>query len=170
MTDTIEQPTELQVLKERADDMGIKYSPNIGVKSLREKVNGILAPATPKVESTLTKNSSLIREATKLIRVRVTNLNPNKKHSEGEWFRTGNSVISTITRFIPFESETHVEHMLLNLIKSREYAIVQEKKNFDGKLVPVRNMRKEFQLEILPALTQKELDQLASDQSKRQSV
>tara|TARA_B110000503_G_C7064539_1_gene378161 strand:+ start:485 stop:1006 length:522 start_codon:yes stop_codon:yes gene_type:complete len=173
MTDTTEQPTELQVLKERADDMGIKYSPNIGVKSLREKVNGILAPepvAQAAAPSKTSKYNTLLAEATKLIRVRVTNLNPNKKHSEGEWFRTGNSVISTISRFVPFENDTHVENMLLSLIKSREYAVVQEKKNSDGKMVPVRSMRREFQIEVLASLSAEELEQLAADQSKRQSV
>jgi len=171
MTDTIEQPSEIEVLKERADDIGIKYSPNIGVKALREKVNAKLAPAVEiSTKGKAPKYHDLVQEATKLIRIRVTNLNPNKKHSEGEWFRTGNSVISTIARFVPFENETHAENMILNLIKSREYAVVQEKKNADGKLVPIRSMRKEFQVEILAALTKEELNQLAADQSKRQSV
>ena len=110
------------------------------------------------------------KEATKLIRVRVSNLNPNKKHSEGEFFRTGNSVITTISRFIPFESDTHIENMLLTLLKQREYCIVVEKKNSEGKLVPIRQMRREFQIEILSPLTQKELDDLSIAQSRRQSV
>lgn len=183
MTDTIEQldddnaeliqPSELDVLKLRADDMGIKYSPNIGVAKLREKVNTKLAGSKapePVASKAVPKYQELRNEATKLVRVRITNLNPNKKHSEGEYFRTGNSVISTITRFVPFEHETHVENMLLTMIKNREYAIVTEKKGADGKLAPVRGMRREFQVEVLPPLTTKELDKLASDQSKRQSV
>lgn len=169
MTDT-PVTDELTLLKQRADDMGIKYSPNIGVDTLRTKVNDALAPKKSVAKADEPSFSQLRAEATKLIRVRITNLNPNKKHSEGEWFRTGNSVINTISRFVPFEQETHVENMLLNLIKTREYAIVQEKKNADGKLVPVRNTRREFQVEVLPALTEKELETLAAEQSKRQSV
>lgn len=172
MTDT-KQPSELETLKQRADDMGIKYSPNIGVDTLRTKVNDALQPKEKaKVvinPTTGSKYQDLVNEATKLIRVRVTNLNPNKKHSDGEFFRTGNSVISTISRFVPFESDTHVEQMLLNLINNRKYATVREEKTPDGKK-PVRSLRKEFQVEVLPALTKKELEELATEQSKRQSV
>lgn len=170
MTDTTEM-SELEVLKERATDMGIKFSPNIGLDTLREKVNAKLAPAHE--EAMAGKGSShndLIAEATKLIRVRITNLNPNKKHSQGEFMRTGNRVVKTIARFVPFEVETHVENMLLTLMKSRQYAVVTEEKNADGKKVPVRKMRKEFQIEVLDQLTRKELDDLAAAQSKRQSV
>ena len=172
MTDTTEK-SELEVLKERATDMGIKFSPNIGLDTLREKVNEKLAPAheaAVKGESKGSRHNDLIKEATKLIRVRVTNLNPNKKHSQGEFMRTGNRVVKTISRFVPFEVETHVENMLLTLMKSREYAVVTEEKNSEGKKVPIRKMRKEFQIEVLEQLTQKELDKLAAAQSKRQSV
>lgn len=168
----LNQPTELALLKQRADDMNIKYSPNIGLKTLRDKVNERLQPVNSNIAtaSKIDRHNKIRKEATKLIRVRVSNLNPNKKHSEGEFFRTGNSVITTIARFVPFESDTHIENMLLTLLKQREYCIVVEKKNSEGKLVPIRQMRREFQIEVLPPLTQKELDDLSIAQSRRQSV
>ena len=173
MTDTYTEQelevSEIDSLKQRATDMGIKYSPNIGLDKLREKVNGALAvTATP---ATQTERYSAIRkEATKLIRVRITCLNPAKKEFNGEWFRIGNSVVKTITRFVPFELETHAEAMLLPLIRSRKYAIVTHEKGKDGFPYPVKKLRPEFQIEELPALTATELHELAAEQAKRGSV
>lgn len=166
MTDTTK--TELETLKERADDMGIKYSPNIGVDTLREKVNAKLAP---KVEASPAKNKdqAILKEATKLVRVHIQALNPSKKDSEGEFFRTGNSVVKTISRFVPFNQDTHIEHMLYNVIKTQKYAGVRMVKR-NGKEVPEKVLRNAYQIEVLPQLTEKELKDLAAEQAKRQSV
>lgn len=165
MTDT--SKSELETLKERADLMGIKYSPNIGVDTLRDKVNTRL---TPKTEPETKGYKSQRMDAMKLIRVRVINLNPSKKESGGEFMRTGNSQIKTVSRFVPFDSETHVEQILLNLMKERQYCQVVYEKNAEGKKSPVRKMRKEFQIELLEPLTQKELDDLKESQIKRNVI
>lgn len=166
MTDTTK--TELETLKERADVMGIKYSPNIGVDTLREKVNAKLAP---KVEAApaKNKNQAIIKEATKLVRVHIQPLNPSKKDSEGEFFRTGNSVVKTISRFVPFNQDTHIEQMLYNVIKNQKYAGVRMVKR-NGKESPEKVLRNAYQIEVLPQLTEKELKDLAAEQAKRQSV
>lgn len=171
MSDT-QQPTELETLKERATMMGIKFSPNIGVDTLREKVNAVLAPepVVAKVDTMQERYSKLRKEATKLIRVRIVPINPSKTESKGEYFRAGNRIIKTIGRFVPFEQETHVEQILLNQIKSRKYAVVTHDKTKDGHLVPVKNYRNEFQIEVLAPLTQEELKTLAAEQQKRGTI
>lgn len=166
MTDTTK--TELETLKERADDMGIKYSPNIGVETLREKVNDKLAPKAEAAPAK-NKNQAIIKEATKLVRVHIQALNPSKKDSEGEFFRTGNSVVKTISRFVPFNQDTHIEHMLYNVIKNQKYAGVRMVKR-NGKESPEKVLRNAYQIEVLPQLTEKELKDLAAEQAKRQSV
>lgn len=172
MTDTTQQ-TELEALKERADLMGIKYSPNIGVDTLREKVNAQLATTEPEESGSVKVGSNryqaLRREAMKLVRVRVTNLNPSKKESEAEFVRAGNRLVSA-SRLVPFEKETHIENILLNVLKGRQYCIVVHEKNSEGKKVPVRKMRKEFQIEELPPLTEKELQELKESQIKRNAI
>ena len=168
MTDTAK--TELELLKERADDMGIKYSPNIGVETLRAKVNEKLAPkeeAAP--QGANAKRNAIIKEATKLVRVHIQPLNPSKKDSEGEFFRTGNSVVKTISRFVPFNQDTHIEQMLYTQIKSQKYAGVRMVKR-NGKEVPEKQLRNAYQIEVLPQLTEQELKDLAAEQAKRQSV
>ena len=166
MTDTIEQPTELELLKERATDMGITFNANIGVDKLREKVNAKLATPTEPVKTGV---AALKAEALKLVRIRITCLNPNKKEFEAEYFKAGNSLISTVTRIVPFEIETHVEQIIFNAIKARQVAYVRNEKNSEGHMVPVRKLRNEFQVEVLPPLTEAELKKLAIDQSKRQA-
>ncbi|CAL9956775.1 hypothetical protein VPHD292_0022 [Vibrio phage D292] len=169
MTDTTQQ-TELEALKERADLMGIKYSPNIGVDTLREKVNAQLeTEETGSVKVGSNRYQALRREAMKLVRVRVTNLNPSKKESEAEFVRAGNRLVSA-SRLVPFETETHIENILLNVLKGRQYCIVVHEKNSEGKKVPVRKMRKEFQIEELPPLTEKELQELKESQIKRNAI
>lgn len=170
MTDTTQQ-TELETLKERADLMGIKYSPNIGVDTLRDKVNAALTPKEEKGSVKVGSNryTALRNEAMKLVRVRVTNLNPSKKEYEGEFVRAGNRLVSA-SRMVPFESETHIENILLNVLKNRQYCIVVHEKNSEGKKVPVRKMRKEFQIEVLDQLTPKELKDLAESQIKRNAI
>ena len=54
MSEVINQPeinapstvvaNELELLKARADKLGIKYSPNIGIETLKERINAVLAP------------------------------------------------------------------------------------------------------------------------------
>lgn len=172
MTDTSKQ-TELESLKERADLMGIKYSPNIGVETLRDKVNSALKPEpvedTGETKVGSSRYNEMRKEAMKLVRVRVTNLNPSKKESEAEFVKAGNRLI-TASRLVPFEVETHVETILLNLLKGRQYAIVVHEKNSEGKKVPVRKMRKEFQIEVLDPLTEKELKDLKESQIKRNAI
>lgn len=172
MTDTTQQ-TELETLKERADLMGIKYSPNIGIDTLREKVNAQLAKPEPEETGPVMTGSlrytALREDAMKLIRVIVTNLNPSKKESEAEFFKVGNRLL-TATRLVPFEQETHIENIILNALKGRQYCIVVHEKNSEGKKVPVRKMRKEFQIEILDPLTPEELSALKESQIKRNAV
>ena len=172
MTDTTK--SELELLKERADDMGIPYSPNIGVDKLREKVNAKLAPAVEEVktspeQSKNARHQALRLEATKLIRVIVTCLNPSKKEVVGEYVKAGNSIVPTVTRFVPFETETHLEEIGVKHLETREYSVVIHVKDKEGKVHPQRKMRKEFQIQRLPQLTKEELANLAAEQSKRKS-
>ncbi len=76
---------ELELLKQRADTLGIKYSPNIGVDTLKQKIEDKLdgnKPSEPEaVEGEETHAQIRQRmqiEEMKLIRLRIANLNPDK--------------------------------------------------------------------------------------------
>ena len=170
MTDTALEQSELEHLKQTATDAGISYSPNIGLDKLREKVREKLKPvAKPLCKKQQTANK-VRKEALKLVRIRVSCINPNKSEFEGQFFASGNSVVPTQNIFVPFEIETHVPNIIYNVIKNSKSAYVKNEKDPAGKMVPVSKLRNEFQVELLPQLTKEELDNLAIEQSKRHKV
>ena len=82
VVETFEESDELTLLKERADLMGIKYHPSIGVDKLREKVNSVLVPKDdpiPAKETTAQVRMREIKNANLLSRVRISSMDPNKK-------------------------------------------------------------------------------------------
>ena len=170
------QESELDSLKARATQMGIKFHPSSGVDSLKDKINAALAdvkpaPAAdtvvePGVETPTQTKIRQKKEATKLVRVRVACMNPNKKEWEGEIFTTGNAVVGTIKKFVKFDEEWHVPSMILDMMDQRRcqvfYTVVNKAtriKSRKGKLV------KEFAIEILPDLTATQLHDLRQRQA-----
>lgn len=171
----VTEPTqdELSVLKARADQLGISYHPSIGLEKLREKVNAALsksaaseeaAPA-PEKESEAERRSRLKREALKLIRVRITCMNPQKRAWEGEIFTAGNGVIGTVKKYVPFDIEWHVPKIILDQIQARQCQIFQNYRDERGRSIKRGKLIKEFNVEILPPLSEKELAELARRQA-----
>ena len=184
-------PDELTLLKERADIMGIKYHPSIGVDSLKAKINTALADPpvkdTPvsKTESTkiappvlsqeaLTQqyHTKLRKEAHKLIRVRITCMNPNKKDFPGEIFSVSNAIIGTVKKFIPYNAEAgyHIPYVLYENLKERQFQHFSTVKLPGGKVKIETKLVKEFAIEILEPLTKEELAELATRQALNHSV
>lgn len=171
--------SELELLKIEATELGIQHSPNIGVETLREKIQAAKElqtnePKEKEEESSYKTDgklrNSLIKEITKLKRVNITCINPNKKEYKGQFFSFSNSAIGTITRMVPFDIDTHVEEGILRLIKSRKFARVNMVKNSDGVPYPERKLVREFNISELESLTNEELKDLASDQAKRGAI
>lgn len=168
----IDTQDELTVLKARADQLGISYHPSIGVEKLREKVNAALddshvAPSAgePAQETKAPTRMSKKQEALKLVRVRVTCMNPNKREWEGELFTGGNSVIGSHTKYVPFDTEWHVPQVILNIIKQRQCQVFVTTKDGRGNRIRKGKLIKEFAVEILPPLTEQELKELAQRQA-----
>lgn len=195
--DDVSTPTdELTILKERATQMGIKFHPSIGVESLRQKVNAVLqdkmtvaqanadtggasnAPAAPvveepKVETEHEKRLRMRKEMLKLVRVRITCMNPAKKEWEGEIFTVANRGLGTIKRYIPFNAQDegwHVEQILLQMLQERECQTFYNAKSKNGVTIRKGRMIKEFAIEVLPPLSEKELHDLAQRQAMAQSL
>ena len=79
MTDINE---ELTLLKQRADLMGIKYSNNIGIDTLKSKINEKLEASSLKFEETKNKiqmRKKLQDEQLKLVRIKLQVMNPSKQ-------------------------------------------------------------------------------------------
>jgi len=178
------QPDELSILKQRATLMGLKFSNNIGLEALRKKVSdiqegkvepeeqvnpleeGIKAP--PKGE-TKTEMSRRIRlEQTRLIRVRIQNLDPKKKDLPGEIITVANEYIGTIKKFVPFGEATddgyHIPYCIYTFLQNRKFLNIRVTKGKNGRPNIQQGWVREFSIEVLPQLTQEELTNLAQAQ------
>lgn len=168
----------LNQLKKQADTLGIQYHPNIGIDVLKERV--VAKMAEDKVASdipTLTNEQinqlseeqriKYIRnQASKLVRVRIACMNPNKKEWEGEIFTVQNDFF-TFKKYVPFNVDWHIPQMMLNMIKERKHQIFRDRKDQFGRIITTGHLVPEFTIEELPPLTQEELKDLALMQAKR---
>jgi hypothetical protein len=168
------EPTELDLLKQRADDMEIGYHPKIGVAKLKAKIEAQLAPTNAKAPDALVatnnKRQELKLEATRLIRVLVMNQNPTKKEWRGEYLGVSNKAIGTIRKFIPYDIETHVEAVLVKNLKARKMSRFYTEKNERNQSVRKYRLVPEFSITMLDPLTPQELKDLAEDQTKRGAI
>ena len=172
---------ELENLKVRADKLGVKFHPSISADKLREKIKAAQAEgegetaekpeakqATDTVEeSPAAKKLRLKREGLKLVRVRITCMNPAKKEWEGEIFTVSNNAVGTVKRYVPYNVEDgwHVEQILLNQLRERQCQIFVTDKDSRGNKIRKGKLIREFAIEVLEPLTEEELRDLAQRQA-----
>lgn len=185
--DTVDevQVDELSILKQRATLMGLKFSNNIGLEALRKKVSdaqeGITEElevaqvnpletetAAPK-EETRTEMARRIRlEQTKLVRIRIQNLDPKKKELPGEIITVANDYMGTVRKFVPYGEQTdngyHVPYCIYQFLKERKFLNIRVTKGKNGRPNIQQGWVREFSIEVLPPLTQEELTNLAQAQ------
>ena len=192
-TDTV---NELDVLKQRARMMGVEFSNNIGVDTLRERIRAkveeqskaestapqvaapsLFDPSTPgssslgsvseKPVKPLTLRQYLQREQMKLVRIRITNLDPKKKNLPGEVFTVANEYLGTVRKYIPYgevsDEGYHVPYCIYRELESRRFLDIRTYKDrANGNKIRVeQRWAKEFAIEVLPHLSPTELRQLA---------
>lgn len=170
--DNLQTPDEKALLVARAKTLGISHSPNIGVDKLRERIDEHLqASATAPTNGALVGNSRMERrrEATRLIRVRITNLDPNKKNLPGEIFTVANDEIGTVKKYIPYEGKFsengyHVPYVIVKALKAKKFQVIRTTKDHLGREVTTSEWAREFAIEELPPLTEKQLKELADSQ------
>lgn len=204
-------PSELELLKSRARMMGVEFSNNIGLETLKQRiadkmneqenssdlsrdkaiadteVNGLEAakavadakdttPAAPAAPATKqSRRSQMLADQMKLVRLRITNLDPKKKDLHGEIFTVANEVIGTVRKFIPYGEVTddgyHVPYILYQQLESRKFLSIRTGKDKrTGQPTVTSSWAKEFALEVLPPLTQEELNRLKTAQIAAGSV
>jgi len=182
--DLINKPdlSELDLLKLRADQLGIKYHHKIGAVKLNKMIDAELAVPEPAMQqanvpiaTAITSGQhrvQLTKEANRLVRIRVANMNPTKKAWPGEIYTVSNSVIGSIRKYVPFNNEEgyHVPQMMLNMMQEKECQIFINKKLPGGIEENRPKIIKELNIEILPSLTLNELQTLAATQAASHSL
>lgn len=173
-------------LKKEADELGVKYAGNISYEVLSSRIADYKKDNTTDTEDTSNKKDegtvysknlkgavnpsiSARRKAEKLIRCIISCKNPNKKEYQGEIISVGNAKIGFIKKYVLFNEPYHIPEIIFNTLKKKEYQRVYIKK-VDGKEVIKTHMAKEYDIEILPPLTDKELKDLAQRQIAKNTI
>lgn len=184
---------ELPLLKERAKVMGIPFSNNISLETLRKRVADKMegkdeAPEVnaltgdPEIAHAMAAkplnqkaNEVALRKlmyATQMrqVRVRITNMDPKKKDLPGEIWTVANEYLGTVRKFVPYGEQTddgfHIPYCLYRLLDSKRFLHIRDVKDRTTGIVRQDKVwAKEFSLDVLPALTQAELDRLAAAQA-----
>ncbi len=147
---------------------GIKLPELATLVTMNEREEGISEPL---------RRAIVRSKALRLIRCRVTNLDPQDTAVPGMLLSVYNKYTGKVAKLIPFGEENehgyHIPKILLDELKSRTFNMRKEKKrkgsSFGVKEYTTVTVRK-FSIEELPPLTQEDLDNLANDQKARGAI
>lgn len=127
------------------------------------------AEATPAVPAGKPKTlqQHLREKSMRLVRIRISSMDPKKQDLDGEFITVANEFIGTVRKYVPFGEKTdkgyHVPQCIYDHLKGREFLHVQTRER-NGQLETKTRYVKEFAIEVLPDLTPAELRALAADQ------
>lgn len=171
------EASQLADLKALADSKGIKYHPNIKAATLRTKIaDDQPEHVTSSLESRAATNALEAAEANKqvadktitslhqTVRVRVQCMVQAKKDYDGEYFTVANSKLGSITKYVHFGTPWHIPEFLLDVLKEKKNQVFTEKKGPNGTKGKKGKSVSAYSVEILPDLTQEELDELKAQQ------
>lgn len=194
----VPQKDRLTSLKEKAKLMGIKFSPNIGEAKLLKMIEDHENSGKPTATSTspdatdeedsadadtqgqpdaapvrqLSRDeirANKRRDALKLVRVLVVPMDPLRAQQEGEMITAGNSLIGSISKYVPYNAEAgyHIPQILLNVMRERTYTHHYTVKDSKGNEINRQKQMPAYNIAVLPDLTEQELAALARDQRAR---
>lgn len=171
----------MEALKEQAKKLGVKFSGNIGKEALQARVTEAIikaseAPVTPKA-TPLTQEESEGQlkarkkaEALKLVRVRITCMDPKQKLKRGVTYQVSNNLVGTVGKHIEFNVPYHVPRILLNLLEEKHFqAFVAGESKF-GVTKKIPKQVKTFAIEYLDPLTPQEFEDLKLKQAMAANI
>lgn len=170
---------ELSKLRNRAKLLGIKHYHVMSEDSLKEKIQlALLEDAANDLDNLTTADDVEARrkEMLRLVRCRITNMNPACKDIPGTVITVHSDTTGTVKKFIPFDPAFsmegyHIPNIILNYMKEKTFLshTVKKRKLGVGEEI-VSKWIKEYAIEELPPLTYEELSALAQRQQATQAV
>lgn len=184
--------SELSLLVQRAKMMGIKTD-GLGVDELKAVIKAKLESDTPKPDAqdndyedpkpvvtakTGKESHAEIRhrlkmENMRLIRIRITSLDPKDKDLPGQIFTVANEFIGNVSKYVPFGEATdegyHVPYCIYKLLVAQKFMQIKTTKKNGRDHITKRQVRR-FAIEELPQLTPAELKRLATAQIAAGSI
>jgi hypothetical protein len=183
----------LEEVRARADELGVKYHHMAKEATIQKAIDAHLAtlnqdelakefkfpvnkrqidPETGKIvpisheEFRKTELAERKKNLNRLIRCRITCMNPEKKEWEGEIISVGSAKHGTFKKFIPFDGrEYHVPKVIFDELKDRQCTVFRTVRDARGKRIRKGTLINEFSLEVLDPLTPKELEDLKKQQA-----
>jgi hypothetical protein len=165
------EAAELEDLKARADQLNIKYRKDTTAETLRKKIADELADkevsndVAPAKETDTAKRVRKQKEASELVRIQVTCMNPNKAEYDGEVITAGNKVVGTFRKFVKFGVEYHVPRIIYNVLRDRKCQVFVTERDERGRQLRRGKLINEFNIAVLEPLTKEELKDLAQRQA-----
>lgn len=182
-------------LKVRAEELGLSYNSNIktdalaelitnaengltpeivaaakeaeeGAKKLVEKQTVEVAPVVNQAKTVGQVKAEARKEAMKLVRCVVTSMDKDKADLSGEIISCGNSMTGMIKKFIPFGKEWHVPMVILETLKDKKMLMTRDRRTDKG-TVKEHYEVSQYNVQILPDLTQEELNRLLKEDGKK---
>lgn len=145
-------------LKAKCDELEISYKSNTPSATLEQWIK------EKEAGKELSAEETPLQKATRLVRCRITNNNPNKQNLEGELISVCFSNMPKISRFVPFNKDaTHIENAIYKYLLNKKYNIPVLDKNG----LPHLKELNEYTITVLPPLTEAELKALAKAQAVR---
>lgn len=184
--------TTLQELKARADELGVKYHHMAGEAKIQAAIDAHLAENAeadvdtsfkhPVNKKQIGPDGKIIpltaeqyrakylperkKELNRLVRCRVTCMNPTKREWEGEIISVGSAKHGTFKKFVPFDGrEWHIPKVIYDELKSRKCTVFHTVTDARGQKIRKGRLIDEFAIDVLPPLSPKELDQLKKEQA-----
>ena len=117
--------------------------------------------------------SELRNDALRLVRIRLTCMDPNKKNWPGEIFTVANAVVGTVKKYVPFHDTDegyHVPHIIYKHLKGRQYQEFKKVRLPNGRTKTETYLAKAFAIQKLPPLTPEEMKDLAQRQALNHSI
>lgn len=181
---TESEKLEKKELMAKLRELGIKFSPNSGIDTLRAKYEAAFtssgssseeqASSTPmktEKKSKATSFQEAYRENMKLIRCSIRNNNPAKNGLHGEIITFANPVIGKVSKYVPWDAAGtayHIPVCIYKILKRRKYlSITSHVDRNTGRIVVERVFKPEFTIDVLPPLTKEELAKLKEAQIAR---
>ena len=172
---TEQEKEEKKSLRARLSKMGISSSPNASLETLRTKYqeacSGNIEPEdtdSTSVKLKIKTAEDLRKEATKLIRVSIKNLNPAKKDLHGEIYTIANKILGEVSKYVPYDSAGeayHLPYCIYKLLLNKKFLQIRTFKDNETKQIRIeQGWVPEFSIEVLPPLTAQELKDLAIKQ------
>lgn len=132
-----------------------------------DRIAGLKSFAPLAVETPQMRLNKKKKDALRLVRVRVTNMNPIKANMTGEIFSVGNAAIGFVKKYVPFNADQgwHVPQILVTALREKKYmAHYTVKAPGTNRPINKNKLVHEYAIEILPPLTGKELEALRQRQ------